>query len=161
MVPRRSRTRALAVEAKIEETPGASSSEPPKFPHDYIPLRKDDAPPVTLQRNPDYRMVTPDILEEVIIDEDMLGKVPQLKYVDHDITDVVKFPELVPHEYLELQIDPLTQQSVLVVQCWARGLECAGLLNLFDIPHFDHSNEVNSCVKILLYCVTWGVHVAG
>jgi hypothetical protein len=74
---------------------GASSSEP-RFPHDYIPPRKDDAPPVTLQKNPDYMLVTPDIPEEVIIDEDMLGKVPQLKYAYHDITDVVKFPELAP-----------------------------------------------------------------
>jgi hypothetical protein len=47
-------------------------------------------------------MVTPNILEAVIIDEDMLGRVPQLKYVDNDITDVEKLPELAPHEYLEL-----------------------------------------------------------
>jgi hypothetical protein len=101
---------------------GAYSSEM-SFPRDYIPPRKDDAPPVTLQKNPDYRLVTPDILEEVIIDKDMLGKVPQLKYADHDITDVAKFPELVPHEYLELKVDPLTKKSIPVTKVWARGLE--------------------------------------
>jgi hypothetical protein len=108
VVPRKSHNRALAAEPEIEETPGASSSEP-RFPPDYIPPRKDDAPPVTLQKTPDYTLVTLDIPEEVIIDEDMLGKVPQLKYAYHDIIDVVKFPELAPHEYLELKVDPLTQ----------------------------------------------------
>jgi hypothetical protein len=30
----------------------------------------------------------------VVIVEDMLGKVPKIKYVYHDITDTTKFPEL-------------------------------------------------------------------
>jgi hypothetical protein len=91
VVPRRSHNRALEAKPEIEETPGASSSEP-RFPHDYIPPRKDDAPLVTLPKAPDYTLVTPDIPEEVIIDEDMLGKVPQLKYADHDITDLDEVP---------------------------------------------------------------------
>jgi hypothetical protein len=86
---------------------GTSSSES-RFHRDYIPPRKDDAPSVTLQKTPNYTMVTPDIPEEFIIDEDMLGKVPQLKYVDHDIMDATKFPKLAPHEYLEFKLDPLT-----------------------------------------------------
>jgi hypothetical protein len=69
---------------------------------------------------------------------------------------VVKFPELVPHEYLELKVDPLTKQNVPVTKVWARGLERAGLLNLFDIPHFGHNNKVNACVKLLLSCMHGG-----
>jgi muconolactone delta-isomerase len=53
-------------------------------------------------------LVTPYILEELIIDEDILGKVPQLKFVDHDITDLAKFPKIVPLQYLSLKVDPLT-----------------------------------------------------
>jgi hypothetical protein len=72
-------------------------------------------------------LVTLDILEEVFIDEDMFGKVAYLQYAYHDITNVVNFPELVPHEYLELKVDPLTQQSVLVTKVWAREMERAFL----------------------------------
>jgi hypothetical protein len=118
-VPRKSCTRALAVKLEIEETPNASSSYL-RFPCDYILSRKHDAPPVTLQETPYYMLVTPNILEEVIIDEDILGKVPQLKYVDHEITNVAKFPELAPHKYLDLKVDPLTQQSMPLRKFWAK-----------------------------------------
>jgi hypothetical protein len=90
-IPKKSRTRAQTVEPEVEETLGASSSEP-RFPRDYIPPRKDDAPPVTLQKTPYYKLVMPDIPDGVIMDEDMLGRVSQLKYADHDITDMMKVP---------------------------------------------------------------------
>jgi hypothetical protein len=76
-----------------------------------------------VSKNVNHTLVTPNIPEGVIIDEDMLGKVPQLRYADHDITDTEKFPELVPHHYLELKVDPTTNQSIHVPQVWARGLE--------------------------------------
>jgi hypothetical protein len=50
--------------------------------------------------------VTPDIPNRVIEDEDMIGRVSQLKYEDHDITYMMKFPKLASHHYLELRIDP-------------------------------------------------------
>jgi hypothetical protein len=90
-IPRKSHSRYPTCEPKIEETPGTYSSES-GFPCDYIPPRKDDTPPVTLQKNPYYMLVTPYIPYEIIIDEDMLGKVPQLKYEYHDITDLVEVP---------------------------------------------------------------------
>jgi hypothetical protein len=86
----------------------------------------------------------------------MLGKVMQLKYVDHDIIDMMKFLELVPHYYLELRIYPTTNQNIHVPKVWARGLERASILNLFDIPHFSRRNEVNGCIKFLLTCVHGG-----
>jgi hypothetical protein len=78
---------------------------------------------VTLKKDAKYPLVMPDIPDGVIIDEDMLGKVSQLKYADHDITDTTKFPELAPRKYLELKIDPVTNQTILVPKVWARGLE--------------------------------------
>jgi hypothetical protein len=142
-IPRKSCNIAPTTEPEIDGNPSASSLEL-RFPHDYIPPRKDEGPPLTLQNTPDYTLVMPDIPEEVMIDEDMLGKVPQLKYVEHDITDVAKFPELAPHEYLELKVDPLKQQSIPVTKVWSIGLEQACLLNLFDIPRFRCINEVNA-----------------
>jgi hypothetical protein len=33
--------------------------------------------------------------------EDMLGKVPKLRYYDHDVRDATKFPDLEEETYLE------------------------------------------------------------
>jgi hypothetical protein len=74
-------------------------------------LRKDDAKSVTLKKDAKYPLVILEILYGVIIDEDMLGKVLQLKYVDHDITDTMKFLKLALSEYLELKIDPLMKPN--------------------------------------------------
>jgi hypothetical protein len=98
----------------------------------------------------------PDIPEGVIVDEDMLGMVLKLKYVDHDITNTVKFPELASHHYFELRTDLTTNESILVPNVWERGLEQEGILNLFDIPHFGRSKKVNARVKFLLTCVHGG-----
>jgi hypothetical protein len=95
----------------------------------------------------------PDIPYGVIMEEDMLGRMSQLKYEYHDITNMVKFPKLVPHQYLEMKIDPTMNQSIPVPKVWARGLERACILNLFDIPHLDIRNKVNACFKLLLTCV--------
>jgi hypothetical protein len=37
----------------------------------------------------------------VVTVEDMLGKVPKLKYADHEITDTTKFPDFYQESYLE------------------------------------------------------------
>jgi len=53
----------------------------------------------------------------------MVGKAPQLKYVDHEITNVENFNGIAPHEYLEVKVDPLTQQSIPITKVLAIGLE--------------------------------------
>jgi hypothetical protein len=78
---------------------------------------------MTLKKGAKYPLVMPGIPDGVIINEDMLGKVPQLKYVDHNITYTTKFPELAPSKYLELKIDPVTNQTIPLPKVWARGLE--------------------------------------
>jgi hypothetical protein len=60
---------------EVEETPRASSSKP-RFTRYYISPRKDDTEPMTLKKDAKYPLVMPDIPNGVIIDEDMLGKVP-------------------------------------------------------------------------------------
>jgi hypothetical protein len=42
----------------------------------------------------------PEIPPGVIVEGDMLGKVASLKFVDHAITDVQKFPEMAQDKYL-------------------------------------------------------------
>jgi hypothetical protein len=114
--------RVETVAPEVEETLGASSSEP-RFTRDYILPRKDDAIPVTLKKDVKYPLVMLDIPYEVMIDEDMLGKVLQLKYADHDIIDTMKFLELTLHEYLELRIYIVMNHPIHVPKVWTRGLE--------------------------------------
>jgi hypothetical protein len=42
----------------------------------------------------------PYLPDAVIIVDDMLGKVPKLRYTDHDVRDVAKFPDLAEDTYL-------------------------------------------------------------
>jgi hypothetical protein len=76
---------------------------------------------MTLNKNSKYPLMTPDIPNGVIIDEDMLVKVLDLKYSNHDITYTVKLPELASRKYLEMKIDLVMNQTILVPKVWAKG----------------------------------------
>jgi hypothetical protein len=45
---------------------------------------------------------------------------------------------------------------VIEPKIWATGLHKDGILNLFDIPHFERRVEINACVTNLLRCVHEG-----
>jgi hypothetical protein len=120
------------------------------------PTKKSINTHVHLQKEARYPLVEPPIPEGIIIEGDMLGMIPALKYVDHDITDENKFLELVPSKFLMKFISFETHMIIIEPQVWDRGLQKAGLLNLFDIPHFGWSQEINACVKMLLSCVHGG-----
>jgi hypothetical protein len=49
-----------------------------------------------------------------------------------------------------MKIDAKTYFPIVEPKLWARGLERA---DLFDIPHFGRSQEINACVNMLLTCV--------
>ena len=49
---------------------------------------------VKLPKEPKYELVEPKIPPRVIIEGDMLGAVGNLKFADHDLEDIKKFPEL-------------------------------------------------------------------
>jgi hypothetical protein len=46
-------------------------------------------------------IMLPHIPDAVVVVEDMLGKVVKLNYVDHEVTYMTKFPDLVQEIYLE------------------------------------------------------------
>ena len=72
-----------------KETPRASMSELSlaHFPRYYILPRNDTKKPINLLKDAKYDLVEPKILAGVIVEEDLLGLIPSLKYVDHDITN--------------------------------------------------------------------------
>jgi hypothetical protein len=43
----------------------------------------------------------PKILDGVKSNDEMIGGVNTMKYSDHDVADIIKFPDLVQHNYME------------------------------------------------------------
>jgi hypothetical protein len=64
----------------------------------------------------------PYLPDVVVAVEDMLGKVPKLKYADHDVTDTTKFPDLAQEIYLENrgEVGPLGKPILEPAQ-WITG----------------------------------------
>jgi hypothetical protein len=90
--------------------------------------------------------------------DDMLGKVPRLRYVDHDVHDMSKFPELAEENYLinTGEIGPLGRPVLEPVQ-WITGMYNSGIMNLLDIPHFGCGKNVGLCIKKLVSRVHGGI----
>jgi hypothetical protein len=90
--------------------------------------------------------------------DDMLGKVPRLRYADHDVCDMAKFPELSEENYLinTGEIGPLGR-LVLEPMQWIKGLYNSGIMNLLDIPHFGCGKNVGLCFKQLVSQVHGGI----
>jgi hypothetical protein len=116
----------------------------------------DDAPLITVPSNAKYSLPITPVSKGVRKDGDMIGKVNNLKFMDHDITDTKNFPELARDQYLCTETGPATGKNWVEAHAWASALEKARILTLFKIPHFRRSNEINACVKVLLSCVHGG-----
>jgi hypothetical protein len=84
----------------------------------------------------------------VIIVDDMLGKVPKLKYLDHDVRDMTKFPYLDKESYLSNtgEIGPLGKPVMDPTQ-WITEMYNSGIMNLLDIPHSGHNKNVRIRIK--------------
>ena len=65
----------------------------------------------------------------------MTGKIDRLKYSDHDTSDSSKFPQFTPETYLHFV--KYDGETLVEVKRWAAGLDHAGLLKMFDVPHFS------------------------
>jgi hypothetical protein len=103
-----------------------------------------------------YLLVEPSIPEGIIVEGDMLGLMPTLKYVDHDVTCENKFMELVLGKFFLKSISSKAHMIFIEPQVWARGLQKVGLLKLFNIPHFGRIQEITACMKMLLSFVHRG-----
>jgi hypothetical protein len=62
------------------------------FPRAYVPPRKLTTKQIRLEKETKYDMVTPVIPPGVTIDGDMLGAIGNLRYADHDLVYLKKFP---------------------------------------------------------------------
>jgi hypothetical protein len=66
----------------------------------------------------------------------LLGYFENIKYLDHDVTDIDKFPEFVKRVYLQTVVLDAFGQSVNQPLQWVAGLEKTGILGLLELPHF-------------------------
>jgi hypothetical protein len=100
----------------------------------------------------------PFLLDTVITTNDILGKVPKMRYVDHDMHDATKFPKLVKENYLinMTEIGPLGRPMIEPVQ-WIMRLYNSGIMNLLGIPHFGNGKNVSLCVKQVFTCIHGGI----
>jgi hypothetical protein len=100
----------------------------------------------------------PYLPDAVIVVDDMLGKVPKLRYVDHDVRDADKFPELAEETYITntREIGPLGK-FILETTQWIMRLYNLRIMNLLDIPHFGRSKNVRIRVKQLVTCIHGGI----
>jgi len=94
----------------------------------------------------------------VVTVDDMLGKVPKLRYSDHDVHDATKFPYLVEETYLKktVEIKPLGKPILEPMQ-WITGLYNSRIMNLLDIPHLGCGKNVRLCIKQLISCIDRGI----
>lgn len=119
----------------------------------YLKPHQEDAPDIQLPRGANYPMSLPPMFEDVIVEDDLLANIPQLRYQDYNLQDPKKFPQFHPDQYLIMEIDPITQVEKIVPQEWIASLAPWRFLKLLKISHFDRSSKVNVVVKILLSCV--------
>ena len=80
----------------------------------------------------------------------MLGYVEKLRYLDHDVMDIDKFPEFSNKFYLQtMGIGPFGEPINQLVQ-WVARLAKNKILGLLDIPHFGRVQYANNCIKKLM-----------
>jgi len=79
----------------------------------------------------------------------LLGKIEELKYADHDLTDAEKFPRFQPDYYLQVTRDDQGGEVITPVT-WDETLHHATILNVVRISHFGRRPEVNVVVRMLL-----------
>jgi hypothetical protein len=94
------------------------------------------------------QITLPYLPDTIIVVDDMMGKVPKIRYANYNVCDATMFRELAEDTYLTntKEIGPLGRPILDVAQ-WIKGLYNSGIMNLLDIPHFGCSKNVGLCVK--------------
>jgi hypothetical protein len=141
------------VDVEVKEVAGSLTKAPLAIFHrDYLLLRKDDSPPITIPVNAKYPLTITIELKGISSDVGMLGKVDNLNFMDHNITDMQKLPKLARDYYLCTTNGPDTRETWVEPQEWVSGLEKAGILKLFEIPHLDEVQKSSMCQDITQLC---------
>jgi hypothetical protein len=100
----------------------------------------------------------PYLPDTVVVVDDMMGKVPTLKYIDHDVRDASKFPYLDEDNYLINTGEIRTlDKTIMEPAQWITELYKYGIMKLLDILHFGHGKNVRLYIKQLFSRVHGGI----
>jgi hypothetical protein len=80
-----------------------------------------------------------------------LGLTPALKINEFNLRYRKNYAMFAPHKYLM----KMTRKKPKIVS-QPKDLACSMILNVMKIPHFGQHEEVNTCIKILLFCYHGG-----
>ena len=119
------------------------------FPAYVFPLRH-EAPKIQLSTKAKYLVPLSLMSEDVEEKGSLLGYVNDLKYQDYNLLDHIKFPQFQVDWYMSMTVNSTMKVEALTLQDWIASLQSLGLLNLLQILHFRHNNEINTVVKITL-----------
>jgi len=80
--------------------------------------------------------------------DNILEKVPKLRYSNHDVCDATKFLDFPKEAYLANigEIGPLGKPIMEPAQ-WIKGLYNSMIMNLIDRLHFGRGKKVGLCIK--------------
>jgi hypothetical protein len=93
------------------------------------------------------------ILKGICIVRSQLGQMPLLNKNNFNLRDQKNYDMLAPNLYLTKTNG---KNPHLISHPWIKGLAQYTMLNVMNIPHFGHHQEVNACVKLLLSCYHGG-----
>jgi hypothetical protein len=119
----------------------------------YIPPLSGVVNCENVPRDFEYALVTaylPKGTRTVRADQD---KIVVLKFNDFNLGDHKVYNMLSPHKYLTRMKG---KNSNIIPQSWNMNLTQSTLLNVMKISHFRRHQEVNACIKLLLYCYHGG-----
>jgi hypothetical protein len=88
-------------------------AKPDYFLKDYVPPRNPSTKQFKLPKKLKYEIFEPKIPVGVIIEENMLGVVGNLKFVDHKLAYIKKFLELALDKYMHTKIIPYSQEFIV------------------------------------------------
>ena len=93
-------------------------------------------------------------IEEVSVIGKPFERLHEIKFDDHDLTNLEAFPELAPELYLDTVHG--ADGVKVVPQSWVHGLAESRLLNLLKMPHFGHYNVTDWLARKFLAPIHYG-----
>jgi hypothetical protein len=102
-----------------------------------------------------YTLIMAYLLKGICTVGPQLGLIPTLNISDFNLDDRKNYVMLTRNHY---QTKMTRKKPKIVPQPWIKDIERSTISNVMNIPHFDKHQEVNVCVKLLLWCYHGGYH---
>jgi hypothetical protein len=114
----------------------------------YIPPMAGAVSRDSVPRDFDYTLITVYLLKGIRTVGPQLGQNMTLNISDFNLGDRKNYGILAPHKYLT---KTKGKKSNIIPQSWTMDITRSTILNVMKIPHFGRHQEVNACIKLLLY----------